>query len=130
MKPSVEPIAILGYSVRLPQGLDSGEKLYEVIKEKRQVAAHRDEVQYPLPSVHDKGDTGSTWKYRVQRGNYFTWDEGKFALWCHHLSMSHSRLHDVDTGSCSRMDMGICVPMGVPSVCDVVRHIHVMTHIC
>jgi hypothetical protein len=28
------------------------------------------------------------------------------------------------------IDMGICVPTGVPSVCDVVRHIQVMTHIC
>lgn len=58
-----------------PQGLDSGGKLFEAVKEKRQVAAHRDEVGFPMPSLHDPG-TGSTWKYPGAEGQLLRRREG------------------------------------------------------
>jgi hypothetical protein len=63
-----EAIAVLGYSLELPQGIDSGDKLFDAVRNKRQIAAHRDEVQFPLPSLHDVGLTGTAWKYRALRG--------------------------------------------------------------
>jgi hypothetical protein len=63
-----EAIAVLGYSLELPQGIDSGDKLFDAVRDKRQIAAHRDEVQFPLPSLNDVGHTGSAWKYRTLRG--------------------------------------------------------------
>jgi hypothetical protein len=63
-----EAIAVLGYSLELPQGIDSGDKLFDAVRDKRQIAAHRDEVQFPQPSLYDVGHTGTAWKYRVLRG--------------------------------------------------------------
>jgi acyl transferase domain-containing protein len=86
-----EPIAVLGYSLELPQGIDSGQKLFEAVKEKKQMATHRDDCQYPLPSLHDAG-TGSAWKYRVLRGNYFDWERGEFLTSFCNFSVSDGRV--------------------------------------
>lgn len=73
----VLPIAVLGYSIRLPQGINSGEDLFTAVREKRQLIAHRDESGYPLPAVCDDGTEG-VGKYRPLRGNYTTWQEGRW----------------------------------------------------
>lgn len=71
------PMAVLGHSLFLPQGIHGGEKLFELVRAKRQVAAHRDDTEYPPKMVMDPTGNGSSWKYRVEHGNYFTREEGK-----------------------------------------------------
>lgn len=71
------PMAVLGHSLFLPQGIHNEEKLFELVRAKRQVTAHRQDVNYPLKMVMDPTGDGSSWKYRVEYGNYFTADEGK-----------------------------------------------------
>jgi hypothetical protein len=70
-------MAILGHSLFLPQGIHGGEKLFELVRAKRQVNVHREVVNYPPKMVMDTTGDGSSWKYRVDYGNYFTKDEGE-----------------------------------------------------
>lgn len=77
MEPVPMPVAVLGHSLFLPQGIHGGEKLFELVRAKRQVTVHREEIDYPPKMVMDTTGDCSSWKYRVDYGHYFSKDEGE-----------------------------------------------------
>jgi hypothetical protein len=70
-------IAVCGYSLSLPGGINTGQDLVDVIKEKRQL--RRDVVEtkrYPASIVDEEGATNNPWKLKARYSNLFTEEEG------------------------------------------------------
>lgn len=72
-----EPIAIVGYSLQLPQDIDNGEKFLQVIREKRQVSLDLVDNDIMKSYEWDELKEGNPWLRRCRRSNFFGLAEGK-----------------------------------------------------
>lgn len=77
-EPPMEPIAVLGYSMELPQGINDADKYVQLIREKKQNSVDLLENGLMDPEEYDETTEGNPWQQRTRRSNFFGADEGMY----------------------------------------------------
>lgn len=74
-----DPIAVIGYSITLPRDIVSGEKFFELIRQKTQLTKAIDVVEAGRyeESMMDVNDTKNPWRLRGRHATFFTDEEAE-----------------------------------------------------
>jgi len=79
VRSELEPIAIVGYSITLPKDVVTGQRFFELIRQKTQLTEAIDVVEagrYDM-SLVDENDTKNPWKLRGRHSTFFTEEESE-----------------------------------------------------